>query len=292
MRTILVLAGGSKTDDQVFASALAVAKPLGAHLDFFHVRVSQAQAVSNTPHIDFARGKALTAAYDALSKEALARSEASLRHFKAFCAREAVPLATGPVGVSQRVASGSWSEEQPEDAVSSILLHARHHDLIAVGRAARSNGLPVDLIEQLLFASGRPILIAPAHLSSAEAIGTAVVCWKETPEAARALAIASPILRTASRVVLLAAEDSNSGPPDVLNDLAKRLEWSGIHAATRWLPHDGQAIETRLQQAITEYDAGLVVMGAYGHGRMRETMFGGCTRHFLEYSDQPVLMMH
>lgn len=291
MRTVLVLTGGSKTDEQVFASALAMARPLGAHLDFLHIRVSQAQAVSNTPHIDFARGKALTAAYDALSKEALARSEASLRHFKEFCAREAVPLATGPVGVSQRVASGSWSEEQPEDAVSSMLLHARHHDLVVLGRAARSNGLPGDLMEQLLFESGRPILIAPEHVP-AESIGTAVVCWKETPEAARALAVAAPLLKTASRVVLLAAEDSNSGPPETLGDLAKRLEWNGINAETRWLPHDGRPVEVRLHQTITEYDAGLVVMGAYGHGRMRQTIFGGCTRHFLENSERPLLMMH
>lgn len=291
MRTILVLTGGAKTDEQVFASALAVARPLGAHLDFLHVRVSQAQAVSNTPHIDFARGKALTASFDALSKEALARSEASLRHFKEFCAREAVPLATSPVGVSQRVASGSWSEEQPENVASLMLLHARHHDLVVMGRAARSNGLPVDLIERLLFESGRPILISPAQ-APAESIGTAVVCWKERPEAARALAVAAPILKTTSRVVLLAAEDRDSGPPEALGDLAKRLEWSGINAETRWLPHDGRAVEARLQQAIDDYDAGLVVMGAYGHGRMRETIFGGCTRRYLENSDQPVLMMH
>jgi len=214
-----------------------------------------------------------------------------LRHFKAFCAREAVPLVTGPVGVSERVASGSWSEEQPEDAVSPMLLHARHHDLVVLGRAARSNGLPVDLTEQLLFGSGRPILIAPSRVP-AESIGTAVVCWKETPEAARALAIAAPILKTAPRVVLLATEDSNSGSPETLGDLAKRLEWNGINAETRWLPDDGQAVEVRLQQAISEYDAGLVVMGAYGHGRMRETIFGGCTRHFLENSDWPLLMIH
>lgn len=291
MRTILVLTGGSRTDGPVFASALAVAKPLGAHLDFLHIQVSQAQAVSNTPHIDFARGKALTAAFDALSKEALARSEASLRHFKAFCAREAVPLATCPAGVSQRVASASWSEEQPEDAVSRMLLHARHHDLVVLGRAMRSNGLPFDLMEQLLFESGRPILISPGRVP-AESIGTAVVCWKETPEAARALSIAAPLLKTTSRVVLLGTEDSRSGPPEVLDDLAKRLEWNGINAETRWLLDDDRPVGVRLEQAIAEYDAGLVVMGAYGHGRMRETIFGGCTRHFLENGDRPLLMMH
>ncbi len=291
MRTILVLTGGGKTDAQVFASALAVAKPLGAHLDFLHVRVSQAEAARNTPHIDFARGATLTGAFDELRKEAVARSEASLRHFKAFCAREAVPLATGPVGVSQRVASGSWSEEQPEDAVSPILLQARHHDLVVLGRAARSNGLPPTLLEQLLFGTGRPILIAPAD-APGESIKTAVVCWKETPEAARALAIATPLLKTVSRVVLLGTEESRSGLPGTLDDLAKRLEWHGLHAETRWLPHDDRPAEDRLQQAINECDAGLVVMGAYGHGRMRETIFGGCTQHFLESSDRPLLMMH
>jgi nucleotide-binding universal stress UspA family protein len=291
MRTILVLTGGGNTDRQVSASALAVAKPLGAHLDFLHVRVSQAEAASNTPHISLARGAAIRGAFDDLRKEAIARSEASLRHFKEFCAREAVPLASDPIGVSQRVPSGSWSEEQPEDAISPMLLHARHHDLVVLGRAARSNGLPSTLLERLLFESGRPIMIAPAEMP-ADSIKTAVVCWKETPEAARALAVAIPLLKTVSRVVLLGTEDSHSGLPETLGDLAKRLEWHGLHAETRWLPHDDRPVEDRLEQAINEYGAGLVVMGAYGHGRMRETIFGGCTQHFLEGSDRLLLMMH
>jgi nucleotide-binding universal stress UspA family protein len=291
MRTILVLSGGSRTDEQVFASSLAVARPLGAHLDFLHVRVSEAQAVSNTRHIDFARGRGLTGAFDALSREASARSEASLRHFKAFCAREAVPFATCPVGVSQRAASASWSEEQPEDAVSAMLLHARHHDLVVLGRAPRSNGLPFDLMEQLLFESGRPVLLAPDQVP-ADSIRTAVVCWKETAEAARALAIAAPLLKVTPQVVLLGAEDSHGGRPETLDDLAKRLEWNGINARTQWLPHDDRPVEVRLHRAISDYGAGLVVMGAYGHGPIRETIFGGCTRHFLENGDRPLLMMH
>lgn len=291
MRTILVLTGGSKTDEQVFASALAVAKPLGAHLDFLHVRVSQAEAAGNTPHMGFARGPGLTAALEALDKEASARSAASLSHFKAFCAREAVPLATSPVGVSQKAVSGSWSEEQTDDAALPILLHARHNDLVVLGRAARSNGLPPGLVEQLLVESGRPVLLAPERAHQ-ESIRTAVVYWKETPEAARALAIATPLLKAVPRVVLLGTDDSHSGPAATVDELAKRLQWNGIDAETRWLPNDDRPVEVRLQQASAEYDAGLVVMGAYGHGRLRETIFGGCTRYFLENGDRPVLMMH
>jgi nucleotide-binding universal stress UspA family protein len=291
MRTILVLTGGSKTDQQVSASALAVAKPLGGHLNFLHVRISQAEAASNTPHLAFLRGAGLTGALEALDKEALGRSAASLRHFKEFCAREAVPLATSPVGVSQRVVSGSWSEEQPEAAASPILLHARHNDLVVLGRATRSNRLPSGVLERLLLESGRPVLIAPEHVHE-ESITTALVCWKETPEAARALAIATPILKATPRVVLLGTDDSHSGPPEAVDDLAKQLQWNGIDAETRWLPGDDRPVEVRLQQAIAECDAGLVVMGAYGHGRMREAIFGGCTRHFLENGDRPVLMMH
>ena len=209
MRTILVLTGGSETDKQVFASALAVAKPLGAHLDFLHVRISQGEAASNTPHFGFARGAALTAALRALDKDALARSTASCRHFKEFCAREAVALATSPVGVSQRAVSGAWSEEQPDKAASPLLLHARHNDLVVLGRATRSNGLPPGLLEELLLKSGRPVLIAPEHVQQ-ESFKTVVVCWKETPEAARALAITIPILKATPRVVLLGTDDSHS----------------------------------------------------------------------------------
>ena len=291
MRTILVLAGGSKTDEQVFATALAAAKPLGANLEFFHVRIASSEAARNTPYVDFARGAAISAALQAIDREVAARSASALRHFKAFCAREGIPLASGPAGVSSRVVSACWSEEQPEDAASAVMLHARHNELTVVGRARSSNGMPPGLVERLILESGRPVLIAPADLQR-RASGTAVVCWKETPEAARALAVATPLLKASRHVVILNAEEGRDSRPESGDGLAARLKWSEIQATTRWLAADGRPAEQRLCQAVAELNPDLVIMGAYGHSRVRESILGGCTRQFLEERDRPVLLMH
>lgn len=248
MRTILALTGGSKSDEQVFATALAAAKPLGANLEFFHVRIARGEAARNTPHVDFARGSAMTAVLRAIDDEVAARSAFALRNFKAFCAREGIPLVAGPVGVSPRV-------------VSAIL------------------------------ESGRPVLIAPTHLQRRPK-GAAVLCWKETPEAARALAVATPLLKAGRRVVILNAEEGRHNRAETADGLAERLKWNDIEATTKWLPADGRPVAQRLCQAVIELDANLVVLGAYGHSRGRESILGGCTRQFLGESDRPVLLMH
>lgn len=291
MRTILVLAGGSKTDEQVFATALAAARPIGANLEFFHVRIATSEAARNTPHVDFARGAAIATSYRVIDRDMTARSATALRDFKAFCAREGIPLAVGPAGVSSKVVSACWCEEQPEDAVSAIMLHARHNDLTVCGRPRSSNGLPRSLLEQLVLESGRPVLIAPAH-GPRRPSGTAVVCWKESPEAVRALAVAMPLLKASRHVVILSAEEGREIRGEAANGLAARLKWHDIEAMMQRLPADGRSVAQRLSQAATDLDADLVVLGAFGHSRVRENILGGCTRQFLEEGDRPILLMH
>jgi hypothetical protein len=82
-----------------------------------------------------------------------------------------------------------------------MIFCARHYDLVVVGRRTGPNGLPPNLIERILLGSGRPLLIAPPRPPSL-LLGTVMVCWKETAEAARAVAAAMPLLANAERVVL------------------------------------------------------------------------------------------
>lgn len=290
MRSILVLAGGRATDGVVFETALAAANPLHAHLEFLHVRPDPAEVALYTPHVDFARGAGVASAFGALRSEGKALAVAALHHFEALCEKESLDIAVKPdvTDIGRRCAS--WSEEH-HDAVTKIMHFARHNDLVVIGRRNRSNGLPPDLVERVLIGSGRPVLIAPAK-APPSITGTVLVCWKETAESARALTAAMPLLAIAQRVVLVTVEEESEKTPEAICHLAQRLEWNGIKAETKWLRASGTPVEQRLESLAFDLDADLLVMGGYGHGRLRETVFGGCTRHFLEQAERPVFMVH
>jgi nucleotide-binding universal stress UspA family protein len=287
MKTILVLTGGSKTDAAVFDTALAAARPLGAHLEFLHIWVSPGQAAAHTPHVEFAMGGGLRDALDRLRDEAELRSAAALRDFRGFCEREAIEIVDMPCHA--KGVSAVWREER-DDAVERMMLRARRHDLVVVGRPSRANGLPADLVERLLVGSGRPVLVAPMQARKS-ITGTVLFGWKETAASARALGAALPLLAKSKRVVIIGVEEPGAPSFDGLRELAQHLEWHGILSEFRWMPDSGSAAQ-QIEIAAADYDADLLVMGGYSRSRAREVAFGGCTQHFLEHAERPVLMMH
>jgi nucleotide-binding universal stress UspA family protein len=87
MKTILVPVGGSDTDQVVFETALAVARPLMAHLEFLHIHVDAAEAALHTPHLEFARGAALRNALRDLGQEGERRAARAAQNVRDFCTR-------------------------------------------------------------------------------------------------------------------------------------------------------------------------------------------------------------
>jgi hypothetical protein len=111
IRTILVPARGSSTDDAVFATALAAARPLSAHLEFYHVHLSATEAVVRAPHADFCVGAALPAALGVLREEATILSALASAHVRSFCNGHSVPLRAAPEGAPHSV-SANYLEER------------------------------------------------------------------------------------------------------------------------------------------------------------------------------------
>lgn len=290
MKTILVLASGDGTDRAVFSTALAVAKPLHANLECLHVRIDPAEAAAYTPYTPFATGPALQAALDDLEVEGRRRAAAALHHFEELCERESIDIAIKPPDLQRSSVSACWCEEH-NDAASRIVWCARHNDLTVIGRGSRSDGLPSDLVEQVLLEGGRPVLIASTKVRQS-LLGTVLVCWKETAESARALAATLPLLAVASRVVVASIDEDAGGSPEGLYHLVQRLEWDGVVAEPLWLRTSSMPVPDRLERQAAKINADLLVMGGYGHGRLREMVFGGCTQHFLNQCDRPVLLMH
>jgi nucleotide-binding universal stress UspA family protein len=223
----------------------------------------------------------------ALEISAQARSTDARQHFNDFCGRSHIEVRDVPAP-SQDV-TASWHEGEGP-ALKTILQHARHSDLVVIGRARKANGLPVDFIEELLVNCGRPVLIANST-ARPKLTGTVMVCWKETPESARAMSAAMPYLTRADHVVVVGVAESED-PAGLMGGVARQLAWNGIRAETRVITRHGAAVPEALASAAQECNADLIVMGAYGRSRMRELLFGSCTQAVIRDADRPVLLMH
>jgi nucleotide-binding universal stress UspA family protein len=288
MRSFLIPIGGSDTDRPLFETALAAARPFSSHLSFLHVHIGPGEAALNSPHTGFAMGPALFSALEELDTKGQTRSQLAALHFREFCAKAMVEIRDAP-GRTDAV-TASWREEDGS-ALPRILFHARHHDLVVVGRAKSASGLPADFLEQLLVGCGRPVLIAGPATTPALA-GTVMVCWKESPEAARAVNAAMPFLRHACRVVVVSIAENGDNTAEALAEVARQLAWNGVRAEPRTVLPSGGGVPALLSAAAHECSADLVVLGAYGRSRMHEILFGSCTQAVIRNAETAVLLMH
>lgn len=179
-------------------------------------------------------------------------------------------------------------------------------EVIAVGRAVdlivvsvtdpdEITGVERDFVEQVVMASGRPVIVLP-HQGNAElSLSEIVIGWNGGREAARAAFDALPLLKKAGRVRIVWIDPQKN--PDLRGsiagaDLAESLARHGVKTEAMGYPTDGQDEGQALLRCADDWGAGLVVMGAYGHSRLAEFIFGGATRFVLTRLSRPVLMSH
>lgn len=185
----------------------------------------------------------------------------------------------------------AW-QERTGDEVNETATFGRWHDLVVIDGQV-DGGLPPPMVGNILHACGKPLLLAGKPRAT---LGQSVIiAWKNAPEAARALTAAMPFLKRARRI--LVASVTENGHPS-------RANVEGAEGVVSLLRHHGLAAEAKcvtagerppaivISSMAGEWDADLMVMGAYGHSRMRETVFGGFTRHVLSGVTVPALMVH
>ncbi len=175
--------------------------------------------------------------------------------------------------------------------VTHLVEMARGADLVVVSRHGEDDLAPrlFDVPPgPLLMEAGRPVLVVPPdlpHVSGARV----VVAWKDGPAARRAVAFALPFLRNAAHVHI--ATVGEHARREGGEDVAAHLTRHGAAVATHYLRSDKTEGDEVLRFASAQ-EADLIVMGAYGHSRLREWMFGGVTRHILRRSPVCCLMCH
>jgi nucleotide-binding universal stress UspA family protein len=162
-------------------------------------------------------------------------------------------------------------------------------DLIVAPRATAEDVVARSILETVLLESGRPLMI-PAISAMPASFERIAIAWKPTPQAARAVAAAMPFLARAKEVVVITVEEPEAGSHEA-DRLVRNLAWHGIAATTASLkPGPTGAGATLLAAARDRAD--LLVMGGYGHSRLREWVFGGFTQLVLADAPLPVLIAH
>jgi nucleotide-binding universal stress UspA family protein len=106
------------------------------------------------------------------------------------------------------------------------------------------------------------------------------------------LTAAAPFLAEAKRVVFAGVVEKNGDAASALADVVGRFAWHGVPAEIQVITPNGRPVQELLANAAKACGADLIVSGAYGHSRLREVIFGGCTQSFIRHCDRPVLLMH
>ena len=258
MRSILVLADRGPATEIRLQSALSLARLTGGH-----VSVMIDTPVTRYMTMDPQGGSYV--ATDAL-KQALAQDDTLGADFAARLEREDVPFDV------QR------SEDEPVDALCAA---ARLADVTVLSRSALLCG-------DVAMSSRTPVLVVRDDAPLQFPLARAVIAWDGGDEAALAMRSAVPLLQGCGQVQVLCVREKPGGFP--ATEALRYLSRHGIHADLVELPREG-SIEETLAVNVAKAEADLLIMGAYGKSRMREFLFGGVTRYFLEESHQPALLL-
>lgn len=151
-----------------------------------------------------------------------------------------------------------------------------------------------EILEAALFSGHVPVLVVPDTADVPQNIERVVVAWNESAEALGAVRSALPILQKADIVDITIIDPPQHGPDrsDPGGSLCQMLVRHGVRAEVSVLAKTMPRVSDVLCRQLRDKDADLLVMGAYGHSRFRESILGGATRHMLELADIPVLMSH
>lgn len=176
---------------------------------------------------------------------------------------------------------------------SAVVTECRNSDLVVASATnpSESLGVEYDFIQRLVIGAGRPVLVLPWKSKAKLDFSEVLVGWDGGREAARAAFDAVPLLKKAKRVKIARVDEAPRGQMAGA-DIAVGLARHKVKVEFLTVSSDGMNAGETLLRAAQDHGTGLVVMGAYGHSRFAEFVFGGATRHVIMNLNLPVLMSH
>lgn len=171
---------------------------------------------------------------------------------------------------------------------------ARRFDICVVPQAEpEKSGVEELITEAALFGSGRPVIVVPYIHKGGAKLDRVLVCWDGSHAAARAVADAMPLLTRAGKVeVIIVSSDAPKSDELPGADLGEHLARHGIKTEIKQIVAPGNDVASMILSYAADFSADLIVMGGYGHSRLREFVLGGVTRGILDAMTVPVLMSH
>ncbi len=171
---------------------------------------------------------------------------------------------------------------------------ARCFDLAMVGQTDPERALPDDLlIEAALFESGRPVVVVPYIQQAGLKLGHILVCWDGSRNAARAIADSLPFLAQGKKAEIVMVASGGRETDELPGaDLGEHLARHGLNVEVKRLVAAGVDVSNVILSYAADCGADFIVMGGYGHSRLREFILGGATRGMLQSMTVPVLMAH
>jgi nucleotide-binding universal stress UspA family protein len=179
-----------------------------------------------------------------------------------------------------------------DEIAATATRNARSADVFLTSRPFRTQDAE-DVVTDVLYGSGRHIVLVPESGWPANALDHAVIGWNGDREASRAVGEALPYLRKAREVTILVVEEGAEVEEEATlgGRLKEHLRHHGVNAILHHARKQAEVGETLIGEA-KDRKAGLLVLGGYSHSHFRESLFGGVTRHLLRYSPLPLLLAH
>jgi nucleotide-binding universal stress UspA family protein len=277
-KTILVPIEQHDLMNSTLQTALLLARKFDSYIEGFALRpeLPAVFAVSDVGAVPI----------PALDQDIAENEKRSRNLFEKFMQEHGVPRA----GDARALSSG-WLDNAPQGDLF-VGSHGRVFDVIVLGKPGRDpKGPRMTTLEAALFDSGRPVLIAPPVLRPQ--MGTNVlIAWNCSTEQARTTAFAMPILKRASRVVVLTVEGGAAVPGPTGEQLCRYLQLNEVPAKPLTVGLDGRLTGEVILAHANALGCDLLIKGAYTQSRLRQMIFGGTTRYILSNAQLPVLMAH
>lgn len=210
------------------------------------------------------------------------RAEAALNSFR---------LAAETEGIAFETRTDKGRQHEHAQIVS---MHGRYADLTIVGQPdPKASGACLDPGDVIL-AAGAPVMIVPHIGAPSTTAEKVVIAWNASRESARAVRDAMPLLEKATSVEVVCFQPKETSGHGELPgaDIALHLSRHNIDVSVQILEGDGIDVGNAMLSHIADRGADLLVMGGYGHSRLREAVLGGATRTVLQSMTVPVLMAH
>ncbi|WLR98676.1 universal stress protein [Shinella sumterensis] len=275
-KTIVAVLSTAEDAGKVTDHALALARRTGGHIIGIHAEAPV--VVTLIAPMEYPDPNAVLQLQDRAQQQSRAVEEA----FRSRCERD-------DISYEWRLFTGSAGY-----ASAGVIDSARSADIVLAAQFDPDiDGPAREDIEDLLYESGRPLYLVSNAQAGPAPIERVLVAWNGSRESTRAVFDALPFLTAAREVEIFAID-----PPETAlqsrdfcgAELAATLARHGVRATVSSGASEGRSVADALNHRATEIDAGLIVMGAYSHSRLRQRLFGGVTSALMRGARVPTLM--